>query len=56
MGMAAAVRAAARAVEEMVAARVAVAKVAAVRVAVAPVAAARVVAVTKSLRRQDRRD
>jgi hypothetical protein len=43
-------------VEEMVAARVAVAKVAAVRVAVAPVAAARVVAVTKSLRRQDRRD
>jgi hypothetical protein len=33
-----------------------VAKVAAVRVAVAPVAAARVVAVTKSLRRQDRRD
>ena len=49
-------RVAARAVEEMVAARVAVAKVAAVRVVVAPVVVARAAEVTKSLRRQDRRD
>ena len=38
------------------AARAAVAKVAAVRVVVVLVAAVRVVAVTKSFRRQDRRD